>query len=156
MNSNLTQPISDPASSSSNVEYIRRINLVINYIDQNYAGDITLSTLANIASFSEFHFHRIFSSVVWASLYKYIQRVRLEKSAHTLRYDRSKPITDIALDCGFSSSSVFARAFKDYYGMSASQWRKGGYVDYPNNFKDGTIELNSKNCKVLSKNWQVA
>jgi AraC family transcriptional regulator len=32
-------------------------------------------------------------------------------------------VTDIAMDCGFSSPSVFARSFKERFGASASRWR---------------------------------
>jgi AraC family transcriptional regulator len=41
-------------------------------------------------------------------------------------------ITEIALDCGFSSSAAFARAFKEAFHMSASQWRSGGYLEESN------------------------
>ena len=33
-------------------------------------------------------------------------------------------MSDIALECGFSSSSAFARAFKNAFGVSAGEWRK--------------------------------
>jgi AraC family transcriptional regulator len=40
----------------------------------------------------------------------------------------TKSITEIALDTGFSGSSTLARAFKETFGMSAGQWRDGGYA----------------------------
>ena len=104
-------------------EYTRRVNRVIDYIDKNLANPLTIDELAEIANFSKFHFHRIFSSFMHESLYAYILRIRLEKAAHRLCSDKNTPITDIALSLGFSSSSVFARAFKDRFDMSASEWR---------------------------------
>jgi len=37
--------------------------------------------------------------------------------------DPVKPITEIALECGFSNSSSFAKSFKQHFDLSASQWR---------------------------------
>jgi AraC family transcriptional regulator len=34
-------------------------------------------------------------------------------------------ILEVALDSGFSSASAFARAFKERFGMSATDWRRG-------------------------------
>jgi AraC family transcriptional regulator len=45
-------------------------------------------------------------------------------AASLLVHNPNTPITNILLDCGFSSSSVFARAFKERFGQSASKWRK--------------------------------
>ena len=56
-------------------------------------------------------------------LNQFIQRIRIEKAACQLIERPGKPITSIALDCGFSSSAAFARAFKQRFKMSASVWR---------------------------------
>ncbi len=105
-------------------EYTRRINRVIDYIDRNLANPLTIEELADVANFSKFHFHRIFSTFMREPLYAYILRIRLEKAAHRLYSDKKRPVTDIALSAGFSSASVFARAFKERFGMSASEWRQ--------------------------------
>lgn len=131
-------------------EYRRRINLVLDYLaDTNYKQQ-ELAHLSQIAHFSPFHFHRIFKGVMKESVYKYIQRMRLEKAAHKLTFQKHVSITEIAFDAGFNSSATFARAFKLQFGMSASQWRVRGE------------KTNSKNSKVISKkaqtndnNWQV-
>ena len=80
-----------------------------------------------MACFSEFHFHRIFSAVSGETLNNFTNRLRLEKAARLLRFsDRS--LTDIALDCGFSSSATFSRAFRSGYDTSPSQFRKSGEI----------------------------
>ena len=50
-----------------------------------------------------------------------------EKAARLLRYSGQK-LTDIALQCGFSSSATFSRAFRAGYGTSPSQFRKSGTI----------------------------
>lgn len=104
--------------------YQSRINQVIDYIDQHLAEQLDLDRLAEVASFSRFHFHRIFRAHVGESVGQYVSRLRVEKSTRLLTYHSSKPITEIALDCGFSSSATFARAFKAMFGMSATEFRE--------------------------------
>ncbi|WDE05664.1 AraC family transcriptional regulator [Thalassomonas viridans] len=127
---------------SENNEYKRRINAVLDHLDRHYAQEQNLETLAGIAHFSPYHFHRIFKAVVGESLYKYIQRLRIEKAAHQLKYQRQKSVTAIALDCGFGNPASFARTFKEYFAMSATAWRKTPDQRF------------SKNCKEQSNSWQ--
>jgi AraC family transcriptional regulator len=104
-------------------EYVARINRVIDHVDTHLGDELTLDTLADVACFSRFHFHRIFSAMVGETVADYLKRVRLQAAASRLVNNPRDPVTDIALACGFSSPSVFARAFRDRFGMSASAWR---------------------------------
>lgn len=116
-------------------EYLHRINRVIDYIDNHLADPLTLDELASIANFSPYHFHRIFGALLGETLNQFILRLRLEKSASLLLQDPKESITSVALDCGFSSSATFARSFKDYFKMSASEWRSGRHDEYRKNCK---------------------
>jgi len=122
--------------------YISRINRVIDYIESNIDKELKLETLAGVANFSRFHFHRIFQTMVGETLSHFIQRIRIERAALQLLQNPKKSITEIAFDCGFSGSATFARAFKDFYRMSASEWRAGGYLQ------------DRKICKTESNNGQ--
>jgi len=104
-------------------EYIARINRVINYIEDNIDEELSLEVLANIADFSRFHFHRIFGAIVGETLNQFIQRIRVERAATKLAASPKLSITDIALECGFSGSATFSRAFKETFQMTPSQWR---------------------------------
>ncbi len=121
-------------------DYTARINRVIDYIETNIDKDITLRELAGVAHFSPFHFHRIFSATVGETLSGFIQRIRLEKAAMKLAHNPKKSITEIALECGFSGSSAFARAFKETFNMSASDWRSSGHTQYSKNGKTDSKE----------------
>ena len=107
-------------------EYRARINRVLDYIDLNIRRDLRLDELARTAHFSRFHFHRIFSALTGETLNAYIQRRRAELAAAALLLHPKATITEIALDYGYSGSDVFARAFRERFGMSASEWRAGG------------------------------
>lgn len=124
---------------TSRSEYLERINRALDYIDQNLSRELTLREIAEHAWFSPYHFHRIFSAVMGETLAAFIRRIRLEKAAGMLLANPGRSVTDIALDCGFSSSSVFARSFKSRFNMNAGQWR------------DAAIR---KNCKTESNGCQ--
>ncbi len=63
------------------VDYRERLNRVLVYIQENIDSSLTLQTLAGIACFSPFHFHRIFTAFVGETLSEYIRRIRLERAA---------------------------------------------------------------------------
>jgi AraC family transcriptional regulator len=111
----------------ANSEYAQRIDRVIDHIRGNLDRPVKLAELADVACFSEFHFHRIFRAVSGETLNSFTNRLRLEKAARLLRYSQQN-LTDIALDCGFSSPATFSRAFRSGYETSPSQFRKSGQI----------------------------
>jgi AraC family transcriptional regulator len=118
------------ASLYQQEEYAARIHRVQDYIERNIETQLSLEELANVACFSPFHFHRIFGALTGETLGQFIGRVRIEKAATKLCSNPKLSITRIAFECGFSGSATFARAFRDTFGMSASEWRNGGYLTF--------------------------
>lgn len=110
-------------SQASRAEYVARINRVIDHVERNLDQPLSLAVLADVAHLSRYHFHRIFAAMVGETLHGFVQRLRLEKAATMLVGNPRASITAIAIDCGFSSSASFARAFKDAFGTTATQWR---------------------------------
>lgn len=106
-----------------NENYKSRINKVLVFIQENLEHELTLASLAKIAMYSPFHFHRIFSAVVNEPLYVYISRKRIEKSAAILCADKQKTIASIAFEMGFSTNAAYSKAFKKFYGLSPTQFR---------------------------------
>ncbi len=120
------------------------------FIDEHYFEQVNLDKLAGVAHFSPFHFHRIFTTLTGETPADFFSRVRTEKAAQQLKDHRSKSITDIAFDCGFSSISLFSRTFRKHFGMSATDFR---CIEQPVVAKDGVYY--SKNGQPLSKNDQI-
>lgn len=114
-------------------EYIQRVNQAIDYIHKNLDKNLTTEEIANNCCFSRFYFNRMFKAVINENLYSFIKRRKLECAAFLLRSKISLPITDIALRIGYSPSN-FASAFKEHYGLSATEFRnteipvKGSYM----------------------------
>lgn len=113
--------------TQANSEYAQRIDRVMDYLRGNLDRPVRLGELAKVACFSEFHFHRIFGAVTGETLNNFTNRLRLEKAARLLRYSEQN-LTDVALDCGFSSSATFSRAFRSGYDTSPSQFRNTGEI----------------------------
>lgn len=102
--------------------YVQCVNRVLDYVYTHIDDELSLGTLAQVAGFSEFHFHRIFKSVVGETLNQFVWRVRVERGAAMLRSNPKKSVSDVAFDSGFTSLAGFSRAFKARFGLSPTQW----------------------------------
>lgn len=122
--------------------YINSVNKALLFIDENLDTDLSLEIIADVACFSPFHFHRIFKAITNETLNVYINRKRIEKTAAVLLHKPEVSVTALSLQYGFNSNSSFTRAFKHYYGMSPSEFRRQ------------SIGRFSKIGKVESKNGQ--
>lgn len=133
----------------SRSEYIARINKVTDYIGEHIGEPINLSHMAEIANFSPYHFHRIFSLLTGETPALFIQRIRIEKAAGQIREYKEIPISEISYSCGFGSLSLFSRTFRKHFNMSASDFRKADKA---------ILAINglyySKNSQLLSKKRQ--
>lgn len=113
------------------------INQAIDYIHKHIDASLSVEAIADHCCFSKFHFSRVFKSVVGESLYAFIKRLKLERAAFLLRTgNRSRTVTDIALETGYSPSN-FATVFRDYFGVSATYYRR--HVDVP--IKDSYLSV---------------
>lgn len=113
-------------------EYVTRINQAIDYIYQNLDKNLTVEDISSHCCFSKFYFNRIFKSIINESLYAFIKRLKLENAAFKLRSTR-RTITEIALEAGYSPSN-FATAFKEYFGISATEYRNSDSFSVKNSY----------------------
>lgn len=107
-------------------EYLKRINAVLDFIEENLDGDLSLERLAEKAHYSIYHFHRVFLTVVNERLNAYINRKRIERIAAVLLVKPQASIKDLAYQYGFNSDNSFSRAFRKYYGISPTQFKTEG------------------------------
>lgn len=103
-------------------DYQSRILKVLVYIQKNLDEQFSLDELAAIASFSSFHFHRIFRGMVGESVKEHVRRLRLERAAHRLRFT-GQPVTEIAFDAGYETHESFTRAFGAMFGEPPTEFR---------------------------------
>jgi AraC family transcriptional regulator len=111
-----------PAQDSRS-EYARRMHRVLEHIDRQLDERLELETLARVANFSPFHFHRLFAAWMGETLGEYLRRRRLEVAAQRLVAQPQLPVLQVSLSVGFGSAEAFARAFKARFGETPSAWR---------------------------------
>lgn len=99
------------------------MNRLTETIDADLASDMSLSFLAGLAGVSIPHFCRAFRQSAGMPPHAFIHRRRLERASEHLRHT-TKSMTEIALACGFSSSSHLSNAFRKAFGMTPGSYRK--------------------------------
>lgn len=103
--------------SSTELDYRRRISRVISAIVEDPGADHSVERLADVAHFSPFHFHRIYRAVTGESVAATVRRMRLAQASHKLA-GTSSPVILTALEAGYESPQSFARAFREFTGLS--------------------------------------
>lgn len=124
----------------SRSEYERRIHRVVAHIDAHLDQPLALETLAAVAHFSPFHFHRLFTAWCGETLGDYLRRRRLEVAALRLATQPSLAVLEVALGVGFGSGEAFARAFRQRFGLSPSEWRRERKPDQADRKNDQGVE----------------
>lgn len=94
---------------------------ILSYIDDNYAEDLSLEKVANIANFSKFHFSRLFKQYTNTTFYEYLSQKRILVAQELIL--TNMPITDVAFQTGFNNLTTFCRCFKKYIGCSPTQYK---------------------------------
>lgn len=107
---------------STKEEYQKQVNIIVEYISAHLGEELDLSTLADKANFSPFHFHRIMKAFLGESLGAFIVRLRIETAARLLRYSELS-IQNIAYQTGYDVPSSLSKAFKLFYGISPIEFR---------------------------------
>ena len=89
----------------------------------SFRDALTLAAIASKVELSPFHLHRIFKADTLETPAAHLTRIRLEHAAHLMVVVHDAPLLQVALDSGFSSAATFARAFRQHFGETASEYR---------------------------------
>jgi AraC-like DNA-binding protein/quercetin dioxygenase-like cupin family protein len=101
---------------------INDITRAFEYIDKNYASNITMEEIADKCSMSYSYFSRMFKGITKLNFSQYLLSVRLREAEYMLA-TTDMPITEVAFGCGFSSSSYFVSKFREQKGITPKQYR---------------------------------
>lgn len=99
------------------------ITRALEYLNAHYGKKISVEDLACVANLSTSHFSRVFKEQTSMSPIEYIMMIRLDCAKRMLRANE-KTLSEIALDCGFNSSSYFYQCFTREFNISPSDYRK--------------------------------
>jgi AraC family transcriptional regulator len=119
----ITQGETPDWHDDSSVFDSRTMGHITDYIDSHLQHYIPLADLALLCKTSSSHFAKKFRNSAGLSLQRFVNRRRLQASMVLLRAD-STPLSQIALDLGFSSQSHFTRLFSGMTGFTPSSFRR--------------------------------
>lgn len=119
------------AQQMTHMQYHDNMEAALKYIRNHLMEPIDTVALAREAGFSPFHFHRIFTAMFGEAPAQYVNRLRLENAANMLCSMPKATLTQVAMDCGFSSLSVFTQSFTRHFGIPAVLWRERRQIHPP-------------------------
>ncbi|MFL0196316.1 helix-turn-helix domain-containing protein [Clostridium sp. WILCCON 0269] len=98
------------------------IEKVIEYMHQNFGEKLSIVNLAKLANMSKSHFIRTFKQETQLAPIEYLIKLRIDKSKKLLR-SKTSTITEIALKCGFNSTSHFSSCFAKQLGITPTDYQ---------------------------------
>jgi len=119
MNESVSPPVSRIRGGLPNWQQ----NKLTQYIDEHLAEDISLSSLAELALLSPYHFSRAFKQSFGMPPHRYLTSRRIER-AKSLLENRKLSVTEIGLDVGFRETSSFTCAFRKVTGETPTDYRR--------------------------------
>jgi AraC family transcriptional regulator len=96
---------------------------LLEYIHVYFREPISLDVLATVGNMSKMHMNRLFQEHIGISPAKYITKIRVTEAANQLTKGNLDNTT-IAFSSGFGSVNSFQRTFKEWYGMTPSEYKK--------------------------------
>jgi AraC family transcriptional regulator len=89
----------------------------------NLDTELSLPVLAKESGYSRVHFVRMFRTATGYTPHNYLLKLRVDR-ARELLASPTLSLTDIALECGFSSHSHLSRVFRQVLGATPSEYRR--------------------------------
>jgi AraC-like DNA-binding protein len=99
-----------------------RINVVFNYVKDNFQEPIQLDEVSEMVSMTSPSFCRYFKKITKKTFTTFVNEYRLVHASKLLA-ENTKSITEICYESGFNNFSHFNKSFRSFTGKSASQYR---------------------------------
>lgn len=99
-----------------------RVEKVKEYVLENLAGDLRITTVCKKFNLNKFTLQHIFKAQQKETYHEYVERIRVEKALHLLKEGKwVKEVMDIT---GYKNRGTFNRAFKNRYKFSPIFFKK--------------------------------
>jgi AraC-like DNA-binding protein len=102
----------------------RYVVQMVRHIVENITSPLLTEDVAAVAGLHPNYATNLFTGVMHIPMQKFITRLRLIR-ARSLLFDTNLSVANIAIEAGFSSQSQFYEHFRNAYGTTPSQMRKG-------------------------------
>ena len=93
----------------------------VKFMNIEFEQDITIERLAELSGLSKSHFTKLFTEEMEVSPIVYLKTIRLQNAKKMLRA-KELSVTQVARQCGFNSTSYFAKLFKEYFNETPKEF----------------------------------
>jgi len=108
---------------NESIKNSHRINIVLDYLVENYQEDLNLEKIAGLINMNKNAFCRFFKKGTRKSLFTVINEVRIGKATQLLT-ETDMNVLQICFACGFNNISNFNKAFKKSMNITPLVYRK--------------------------------
>lgn len=115
--------VTEAAKETRTEKQNRAVSKMLDFAQNNYSENVTLSQLAQVGSLSEKYLCRLFKDYTNMTPIEYINNLRIENACHLMIHSNLS-VTESALESGFNDLSYFTRLFKRYKGVTPSVYKK--------------------------------
>lgn len=96
---------------------------ILQYVEENYGRNISLSDLTRHFHMSREHISRMFKKELGENFVIYVLRLRMHKAVELIG-ESKHTLQTVAEMTGFNDASYFSRTFKEHYGISPEDHRR--------------------------------
>lgn len=112
-----------PSVKSNPTDSAALLHKAMEYAQKNYAIINSLDEVAEALYVSKYYLCHLFSKYVEISFNRYLTQIRLKNASEQLK-TTSQTVSEIALNCGFNTSTYFCQVFKKEFGTSPLKYRQ--------------------------------
>lgn len=113
----------DDAAAPDRISPDQVAEIIKDYIESHYCENIKITLFAEKYFFSIEYLTKLFRKQYGFTIYEYVLKLRMERAKELLEHEGNK-ISDIAERPGYADHHYFSKAFRTYYHISPSQYRK--------------------------------
>lgn len=115
--------VSEHIQDSKRKRYRKEIKLALDYINKNYMKEIDLKKVAGELMISTYYLSHIWKKELETSFISYINELRIDKAKELINTTTYK-VYEIAEMVGYNDRKYFTKIFKQYMGVTPSEYCK--------------------------------
>ncbi len=117
------EQLSEEEHASQNDRMNQVVQLIMTYMENNFAKDISIEQLATLYYVSPTYLSKIFKDITGVSPINYLIQIRLTKARQLLEKEEDLTVKEVAKAVGYEDAYHFSKSFKKHFGLSPSMIR---------------------------------
>lgn len=110
-------------SNRRNKNISKYLSRAINYMAANYAEELTLKMVSDVAYISSFYLSHLFRKELNTTFSDHLCKIRIEKAKDFMKGNSDLRIQEIAEKTGFNDPNYFTKSFKELVGMTPREYK---------------------------------